>query len=258
MRRKAYALVTFLALLGCQPAPRAAADGVEELVVKVLSEYPHDRSAYCQGLLWQDGVLFESTGLYGRSTLRRVDPTSGAVLARHDLDPGLFGEGLALVGGRLIQLTWYAGLALVYDEKDLLPIDQLSYGGQGWGLAWGGERLVMSNGTSRLSFRDPSTFEIVGHVDVSLGGRAIRNLNELEVAKGSVYANVWQEDWIARIDPKTGKVTARIDASGLLSLFERRGTDVLNCIAYDPESKTFWITGKLWPKMFQVVFVPRQ
>lgn len=255
MRKSPFVFVVLAVLLGCQPAPRAAAD-VEELVVKVLEEYPHDRGAFCQGLLWHDGVLFESTGQYGRSTLRRVDPKSGAVLERLDLDPGLFGEGLALAGGHFVQLTWKAGLALVYDEKDLVPNGQHSYGGEGWGLAWDGERLLMSNGSARITFRDAATFEPVRELGVTLGGRPVKRLNELEVAEGLLYANIWQETWIARIDPKTGEVTARIDASGLLSRFDRRGTDVLNCIAYDPDSKTFWVTGKLWPLMFHVVFVP--
>jgi len=254
VRKSPFVFVALAVLLG-QPAPQAAAD-VEELVVKVLEEYPHDRGAFCQGLVWHDGVLFESTGLYGRSTLRRVDPKSGAVLARVDLDPGLFGEGLALAGGRFVQLTWNAGLALVYDEKDLVPVAQHSYGGEGWGLAWDGERFLMSNGSARLTFREASTFESVRELDVTLGGRPLTRLNELEVAEGLLYANVWQETWIARIDPKTGEVTARIDASGLLSRFDRRGTEVFNCIAYDPDSRTFWVTGKLWPLMFQVVFVP--
>lgn len=255
MKRTArQALLALLVFAGCQPGPRAAAEDVEDLVVEVLAEVPHDRGAFCQGLVWQDGVLYESTGLYGRSTLRRVDPATGKVLARQDLDPGLFGEGLALADGRFVQLTWQAGLALVYDEKDLVQIDQRSYGGEGWGLAWDGRRFVMSDGSSRLTFRDPSTFEDMGHVDVTLDGRPVARLNELEVAEGLVYSNVWQEDWIARIDPKTGRVTARIDASGLNTRVDRRGTDVLNCIAYDPDSKSFWITGKLWPLMFRVVF----
>lgn len=249
-----YALVVLLVAAGCEPAPPAAADGVEELVVQVLEEYPHDPGAFCQGLVWHDGALYESTGLYGRSTLRRVDPVTGAILASLDLDPGLFGEGLALADGRFVQLTWKAALALVYDEKDLLAVDQHSYRGEGWGLAWDGKRFVMSNGSSRLTFRDPSTFEDVGHVTVTLDGRAIARLNELEVAEGLVYANVWQQDWIARIDPQTGHVTGRIDASGLNARVDRRLTDVLNCIAYDPNSKSFWITGKLWPRIFRVVF----
>jgi glutamine cyclotransferase len=271
IRRSSAVVVFLLTFAGCQLASRAAADGdvsaggvaavsVEELVVKVLAVYPHDPRAFSQGLIWHDGALLESTGQYSRSTLRRVDPVSGTVLARRDLDPGLFGEGLALAGGRLVQLTWYAGLAMVYDLASLEPVGQLDYHGEGWGLAWDGERFVMSNGSSLLAFRDATTFEVLGEVEVTQEGQAVGNLNELEVAEGAIYANIWYQDWIAKIDPQTGQVTARIDASKLLTRDERRrlgNAGVLNGIAYDPASRTFWLTGKYWPKMFQVTFVPR-
>lgn len=232
---------------------------VEHLAIKVVGVYPHDPTAFTQGLLWDGGVLYESTGLYSRSTVRRVDPGDGTVLEKTFLDPNYFGEGLALVGDRLIQLTWKAGIAIVYELGGLQPVDQYGYNGEGWGLAYdGGERLVISNGSSLLTFRDPWDFRWRSTLEVFHEGRPVSHLNELEFAEGDLYSNIWGENTIARIDPESGQVTAMIDASGLLTAQEARMVDVLNGIAYDPMSKTFWITGKFWPKIFQVVFVPRE
>lgn len=262
MRRTSTAFAAGLLLFaGCrseaQVSTQVSSDWkkAERLAVRVVAEYPHDRGAFTQGLLWDDGRLWESTGQYGQSSLREVDPTTGRVLRQIDVDPGLFAEGLALVEGRLIQLTWQSGLALVWDRETLGPAGHFTYGGQGWGLARDGRRLVMSDGSSRLTFRDANSFAETGSLEVTLDGVPLRNLNELEVVDGWIYANVWKDERIVRIDPETGKVRAVIDASGLLSPMERPGADVLNGIAYDPESKTFWITGKLWPTMFQVEFV---
>lgn len=253
------AATAFLLILASPAAAQNSAEHwqrVEQWTVKVLASHPHDRRAYTQGLLWHDGALYESTGQHGRSSVRRVDPATGAVLSEYDLDRSLFGEGLALVDGRLIQLTWQSGLAFVYDAASLVPVDQFVYEGEGWGLAWDGRRLVMSDGTSRLTFRDPKTFDVLATREVTLDGVPLVNLNELEHVEGSIYANVWHEDRIVVIDPETGKVRAVIDASTLVSPAERAGVEVLNGIAYDPVSATFWITGKYWPWMFQVVFVP--
>ena len=248
---------TLLLFGGCRCEGQSFAEWkkAERLEVEVVAEHPHDRGAFTQGLLWADGHLWESTGEYGRSSLREVDPETGTVLRQVDVEPALFGEGLALVGDRLIQLTWRSGLALVYDRSTLGSVGEFIYPGEGWGLAWDGKRLVMSDGSSRLTFRDAKTFEEIGTLRVTLDGDPLGSLNELEAVDGWIYANLWHDDRIVRIDPETGKVRAVIDASGLLSPMERMGTDVLNGIAYDPRSKTFWITGKLWPSMFQVVFV---
>ena len=230
---------------------------LERLKVEVLEVYPHDPGAYTQGLLWDGGVLYESTGLYGKSTLRRVDPESGLVLDRVDLDHNFFGEGLALVGDRLIQLTWKAGVAFVYEIGGLQVVDEFGFNGQGWGLAFDGvDRLVMSDGTSRLTYRDPEDFRWRSTLEVTLEGEPVPLVNELEFAHGQLYANVWQQERIVRIDPDTGRVNAVIDASGLLDKRESAMVDVLNGIAYDPVSNTFWLTGKFWPKMFRVRFVP--
>lgn len=231
-------------------------DTVEQLKVKIHGIYPHDPTAFTQGLVWDGGVLYESTGLYGKSSLRRVDPTTGQVLSRTTLDPNLFGEGLALVEDRLVQLTWKAGVAFAYDLLSLEVIDELGYNGEGWGLAYHDGRLLMSDGSSRITYRDPQDFRWRSTLDIHLQGQPIADLNELEFAEGDLYANVWGQERIVRIDPETGQVEAVIDASGLLEEREKRMVDVLNGIAYDPVSKTFWLTGKFWPKMFQVTFEP--
>ena len=232
-----------------------AASVVQSLRVDVLRELHHDTSAYTQGLLWWDGSLYESTGRYGESRLRRLDPATGAVEQQVAVPPAFFGEGLARAGDRLIMLTWMAERALVYDLRSFDAVRTFRYRGEGWGLCRDGDRLVMSNGSDTLTFRDVETFEPVGAVRVTLRGRPRDQLNELECVDGAVYANVWQEDFIVRIDPASGRVTHQIDASGLLTRDEARGVDVLNGIAYQPDDGTFYITGKWWPKMFEVRFV---
>jgi glutamine cyclotransferase len=234
------------------PAPPAA-----RLAAKVLSTRPHDPSAYTQGLVWHRGALYESDGLYGSSSLRQVDPVTGEVRRRVNLPDGFFAEGLAAVGGRLIQLTWREGVAFVYSLAAFERAGEFHYQGEGWGLCYDGRRLIMSDGSDRLSFRDPKSFALQGEVQVLLDGRPVHELNELECVEGAVYANVWMTDDILRIDPQTGRVDAVIDASGLLTAEEMAHAEVLNGIAYLPETKTFLITGKLWPKMFEVVWVPK-
>jgi len=216
----------------------------------------HDPGAFTQGLLWSEGRLYESTGEYGRSSVRRVDPVTGTVEKEVSLAPDLFGEGLALVEDRLIQLTWRRGVALVYDVASFEEIDRYSYQGEGWGLCFDGYRLYMSNGTSTLSVRDRDSFEEVDRLQVSLEGRSPGALNELECAEGWVYANVYETDFIVRIDPQSGEVRAIIDATDLLTPEESQGVDVLNGIAYRDDRSSFLLTGKYWPKMFEVVFIP--
>jgi glutamine cyclotransferase len=229
----------------------------EALVVQVVRSYPHDRDAFTQGLLYFDGWLYESTGLPGRSTLRRVELETGRVEQQVRLEGSLFGEGLERVGDRLLQLTWQDGRALVWDLRTLRKLREHAYAGEGWGLCFDGKRLVMSDGSDRLTFRDAQSFGRLGEIAVTRLGRPVPQLNELECAQGHVYANVWQRNEIVRVDPASGRVTATIDASGLLTSRERLGTDVLNGIAYLPERGTFLLTGKLWPRLFEVKFVPK-
>jgi glutaminyl-peptide cyclotransferase len=231
----------------------------EAMRARVIRSFPHDRQAFTQGLLWHGGKLYESTGLHRQSTLRRVDPETGEVEQRVELPDEMFAEGLARVGDELVQLTWQDGKALVWSIEGLTRVREHEYRGEGWGLCFDGERLIMSDGTDWLAFRDPETFERIGEVRVTRAGRPLRKLNELECADGAVYANVWTDDHIARIDPETGEVTAWIDASGLLSDEDRRGgEDVLNGIAYVPETGHFLLTGKNWPRVYEVEFVPAE
>ena len=246
------------------PEPSRPAGGPERLTARVMAEYPHDPEAFTQGLLVHDGLLYESTGRYGRSELRRVDPRTGEVLLRRELPGHLFGEGLTLVpggpggtGDRLVQLTWQEGVALVWDRESLRAEGELRYQGEGWGLAWDGERLVMSDGSAWLSFREPHGFSELARVEVTLEGRPLPRINELEWVDDALWANVLGSDSVVRIDPATGEVTAVADLAGIearLPRGEAGGIDVLNGIAWWPERGSFLVTGKLWPRLFEVVF----
>lgn len=249
------AATRFLLAMALTGGLAQAAMGVEILRIEVLAELPHDPHAFTQGLLWHDGLLYESTGLYTRSSLRQVDPLTGEVLQQTPLDPRFFGEGLARVDRRLYQLTWQEGVLLVYDAQTFAKLAQMSYPGEGWGLTYDGTHLWMSDGSARLTVRDPKDFRIVRRLEVTLDGRPITNLNELEWVDGAVWANVLGDDRIFRIDPASGRVSGVADASGLLSAALRARADVLNGIAHDPATQSFWITGKLWPKIFQVRLV---
>jgi glutamine cyclotransferase len=233
---------------------QAQSPAPEQLRVEVLEVLPHDPTAFTQGLEVFDGVLYEGTGRVGESRVTATALADGAELARVDLPPPYFGEGLTLTDTSLWQLTWQHGVAFERDRETLAEMRTVSYEGEGWGLCHQREagRLVMSDGSGTLTFRDPETFEPIGEVQVP--GRSL--LNELECVGDAVYANVWFSDTILRIDPETGAVTAEIDASGLLTDAERRSADVLNGIARLPHGEEFLITGKLWPHLFRVRFVP--
>lgn len=229
-------------------------ESVRELRVEVHRRFPHDTTAYTQGLILFQGKLLESTGRYGQSDLRRLDPATGTVEQRVGISPAFFGEGIARVDDRLIMLTYKAQRAFALGIEQFDQLETFRYRGEGWGLCNDGRRLIMSNGSSRLTFRDLQSFEEIGGVDVTLRGVPQMQLNELECVGDTVYANVYQRDIILRIDLASGYVTEYIDASGLLTPEESRGVDVLNGIAYDPDRDRFYITGKLWPTMFEVTF----
>jgi len=227
----------------------------ERLRVEVVRSYPHDRGAFTQGLVFEQGALYESTGLVGRSSLRQVELSSGRVIRKTDVPPPVFAEGLALVGDRLFQLSWKNNRVFTYSRRTFAREAEYAYEGEGWGLCYNGKDLVMSNGSSELTVRRASDFGVVRTIRVTMEGAPVEHLNELECVDGVVYANVWTKDLIVRVNPATGQVTARIEAPNLLSPLERQGVDVLNGIAYDSSDKTFLITGKLWPKIFRVRFV---
>lgn len=239
---------------------RAAREGVTSqgpsIAHTVIGELPHDSLAFTQGLVFADGVFYESTGLNGRSSVRRVDPATGRVLARFNLEHQYFGEGLALVQGRLIQLTWRSGKAFVYDASSLRRVRELPYAAEGWGLASTPRGLVSSDGSATLTWRDPETLKPLATLPVTDGGQPIADLNELEWVEGWILANVWHEDRIAIIAPYTGTVEGWIDCSALrASLGPLDPEAVLNGIAYDPSAKILYVTGKLWPKIFLVRLV---
>lgn len=235
-----------------------AGSAVEHYGYEIVRSHPHDPTAFTQGLALADGQLYEGTGLHGQSSLRRVDLHTGKVLQQVALDSRYFGEGIAVVGGRVVQLTYQTGIGFVYDRATFTRQREFTYRGEGWGLTYDGTRLVMSDGSDTLRFWHPDTLEEIGRLRVRDGGVAVDALNELEYVDGAIYANIWQQDRIARIDPATGTVTAWIDCSGLLTPTERaRGTDVLNGIAHDPQTGHFLVTGKLWPWIFEIRLVKK-
>lgn len=247
---------------GCVNRSPALADEAKAatpvLTVEVVKTYPHDKNAFTQGLVFENGALYEGTGLYGASELRRVDLETGRVLQRRALPATVFGEGLTAFDGRLVQLTWTSKTGFVYDPRSFELKATFSYPTEGWGLTHDGQHLILSDGTPSLYFLDPTTFKEVRRVKVTDAGQEVRNLNELEFVGGQVYANVWMTDRIARIDPKSGAVTAWIDVSEVVKRVPR-GTpdDVLNGIAHNPADGRLYITGKRWPSLFEVRIVSK-
>ena len=226
---------------------------------QIVKTYPHDRSAFTQGLQYVDGVLYEGTGQNGQSGLRKVKLETGEVLQQQPLDRRYFGEGITVFGDQIFQLTWQSEIGFVYDKASFKQLKTFNYTGEGWGLTHDGARLIMSDGDARgaLRFIDPKTLKETGRLVVKDNGVPVRNLNELEYVKGDVLANIWQTQRIARIAMKTGDVTAWIDLSGLLDPREAAGADVLNGIAYDAAGNRLFVTGKYWPKLFEIKIVPR-
>ncbi len=254
------ARIASLALLACAATLCVAwaftpARGHRVDQVEVVAEFPHDVEAFTQGLAIVDGQLYEGTGQYGRSELRKVDLETGRVLQRVPLDRRYFGEGIAIWGDRIIQLTWKAGLAIVYDKETLKPLGTFRYEGEGWGLTHDGEHLIISDGSSTLRFLDPKTFKVVRRLPVTNNRRRVTRLNELEYVNGDIWANVWMEDYLVRINPENGEVVSTVDLRGLMP---RRPHEqaVLNGIAYDDKSGRLFVTGKLWPTLFEIKLKP--
>ena len=275
MRRSKLAIVNrlFLAALllagGCTPHQTISAEPtatplqtaplqvnqsqVKTLDWSIIKAFPHDPASFTEGLLWHNGALYESTGLEGQSKLRSVDLQSGQPIKNVDLPKQLFGEGLALAGDRLYQLTWQTKVGFVYDAKTFKPLAKFNYQNEGWGLTFDGTNLIQSDGSDVLTWRDPKNFASVKTVNVTRDGAPLRDLNELEWINGFVWANVWQTDEIAIIDPDSGKVVAQLNLGGLLGAADRTGReDVLNGIAYDAASKRLFVTGKNWAKLFWI------
>jgi glutamine cyclotransferase len=236
--------------VACTTATQARA--VPEYGYEIVRAYPHDRGAYTQGLVYANGVLYEGTGMEEESSIRKVKLETGEVLQRRNVS-GVFGEGIVLWKERLIELTWKHELGFIYDLTTFEPRGQFRYPGEGWGLTHDGKRIIMSDGTAQLRFWDPDKLTETGRITVTDDGRPVDQLNELEYIKGEVWANVWNTNRIARIDPATGKVTGWIDLAGLLRPEDRNDlTDVLNGIAYDAAGERIFVTGKRWPKLFEI------
>jgi glutamine cyclotransferase len=226
---------------------------------RVVNSYPHDPAAYTQGLIYRDGFLFESTGLNGQSTLRKVRLETGEVVQQRRLDAAYFAEGLAERNGQLVQLTWRSNIAFVYDLASVTLRRTVRYTGEGWGLTEDENGFILSDGTDQLRFLDPDTFREVRRLAVTDGGVPVRDLNELEYIRDEVYANVWHTDRIARISPQTGRVVGWIDLRGLMAAGSRLDQEaVLNGIAYDAATNRLFVTGKLWPRLFEIEVVPRK
>lgn len=227
---------------------------------RVVNSYPHDGAAFTEGLVYENGTLYEGTGLCngsGPSTLRRVDLQTGRVHEQIFLDDGLFGEGITIWKDRLIQLTYTTGIGLVYNKRNLTETGRFSYRSEGWGITSDDLELIMSDGSEKLHLLDPETFREKGLLEVKLGSAPLKGINELEYVKGAIFANVWPTDWIAIISPDTGNVTGLVDLHGILPEQSARGVDVLNGIAYDEEKGRLFITGKLWPRLFEIVLVEK-
>jgi glutamine cyclotransferase len=256
----AYAVAAVAACVGaCRAAPQESvappvpAVPVPEVVgYEVVREYPHDPEAFTQGLIYKDGFLYESTGLTGRSSLRRVRLETGEVLQRADVTGEHFAEGLADWGTELIQLTWVSNVAFVYDRGSFRETRRFTYAGEGWGLTHDGTRLIMSDGTANLRWLNPADFRELSRFTVRDDRGSIDDLNELEYVRGSIYANIWMTDRIAVIDPATGHVTTWVDLAGLRPGGGDAREDVLNGIAYDAAGDRLFVTGKLWSKLFEI------
>lgn len=256
---KTAAIVVAVTMLACAPAPASSVAAQRRPApvqnYKVIATFPHDTTSFTQGLVFaSDGQLYESTGLQGESTLRRVDIATGRTLQKIDVPAQYFAEGLAMVGDELLQLTWRNKLGFVYDRKTFKQKRTFSYKTEGWGIAYDGSwRLVMSDGSDTLSFLDPQSLAVTNTLRVMDAGRPVPNLNELEWIEGEIWANIWMTDRIARISPNTGEVTAWIDLSSLYPASQRMPpADVMNGIAYDKATRRIYITGKKWPRLYQI------
>ena len=253
---KNFPLIALLVLLPCE---KSAASEPTVFGYRIVNVYPHDKEAFTQGLFMRDGWLYESTGLRGSSSIRKVRLDTGLVAQQHDLADQYFGEGIVDWNDSLIAVTWHSGQCFVFAIDAFVEQDRFKYVGEGWGLTRSDSHLILSDGTPILRFLNPQSFKTEKTISVTINGQAVRNLNELEWVKGEIFANVWRSDWIVRINPGSGAVTGLVDLSGLLTAAERAaaGTDVLNGIAYDSNANRIFVTGKNWPKLFEIELVER-
>jgi len=224
---------------------------------QILNMYPHDEDAFTQGLVFEDGVLYEGTGRYGQSTLRRVELETGNIIQFHALPDQFFGEGITIFDDKIIQLTWQSGKGFVYDKNSFDLLQEFTYPTEGWGITHNGSALIMSVGNATLYFLDPETFQTIGQVEV-YDEEPVDFLNELEYIHGKVYANIWKQDKIAIINPQTGQVTGWIDLTGINDSENQNTYNMLNGIAYDPNGDRLFVTGKMWSKLYEIELVPKE
>ena len=250
------ATLLLMASIGFLPAERAG-EPIPTYGYRVVRSYPHDPGAFTQGLLVRNGFFYEGTGMNGRSGIRKVRIDTGEVLQVKPLSADYFGEGITDWKGSLIQITWKSGIGFVYDLDTFEQKKTFNYEGEGWGLTHDDSRIIMSDGTAELRFLDPDTLKETGRITVRDANGPVQNLNELEYVKGEIYANVWTTQRIVRVSPKDGHVTGWIDLTGLLPQALKKGTDVLNGIAYDAPTDRLFVTGKWWPRVFEIEIVPR-
>jgi glutamine cyclotransferase len=246
-----YITIILILVITIFSSPIIRAGEIKKLDYQVLESYQHDPQAFTQGLEIHNNYLYEGTGLYGRSSLRKVEIESGQVLKKINLDQEYFGEGITILNNKIYQLSWKENTAFVYD-LDFNLIKTFNYQKQGWGLTNNGQHLIMSNGSEFITFRDPETFKSIKKIEVKNGDQKIKNINELEYHKGFIYANIWQTDYIIKINAQNGSVPAYLDLSGILKTDYQGEIDVLNGISYDPENNNFLVTGKLWPKIYRI------
>jgi len=249
------ALVLVAALSSGWYSAQTSSPSIPVYSYQIVRAYPHDPSAFTQGLIFLDGFLYESTGLNNRSTIRKVQLETGKVLQQKEVPGEYFAEGLVNWGADLLQLTWTSKIGFVYDRNTFAVKRRFSYVGEGWGLTKDSARIILSDGTATLRFLDPKTLQQTGSLNVTERGRPLKDLNELEYVQGEIWANIWQTDRIARISPFTGNVAAWIDLKGLLKPEEKSSADVLNGIAYDSATNRIFVTGKLWPKLFEIKLI---
>lgn len=244
--------------LSGQTSDQVSAHPPQEYTFAIVSAYPHDTTAFTQGLAYRDGFVYEGTGREGQSSLRKVRLETGEIIQQVNLDPDLFGEGITLLNDKVIQLTWKSEIGFVYDLSGFHLLRRFSYSGEGWGLATDGRELFMSDGTSEIRVLDRETFQEKRRIRVHDGSTPVNQLNELEFVEGQIFANVWHSNRVARISPQTGDVVGWIDLTGLLSpMYRLEPEAVLNGIAYDPVRKRLFVTGKLWPRVFEIRLIPK-
>jgi glutamine cyclotransferase len=252
-------LILFIGLITVTYSQDKAQETIPTYSYRIVNIYPHDKDAFTQGLVFENGILYESTGRFGYSSLRKVELNTGAVIEIHDLPPEYFGEGITIFNDKIFQLTWQSYTGFIYDKENFLLLENFYYSTEGWGITNDGKHFIFSDGTATLHFLDPETYQEMKQIEVKAENGPVLNLNELEYIDGEIFANVLPTDRIARIDPETGNVLGWINLNGLLGAGQyNTQANILNGIAYDQEKKRLFVTGKFWPKLFEIKLIPIQ